>query len=73
MSRPVAPVEIREQTIREIARNEGFTSASLYCSRDAFKADISASFARSHPNALKTCYLGGLHSGRFLPGEVLYP
>lgn len=63
------PAEIREQTLREIARKEGFTSATLYCSRDAFKANISASFARSHPNALPTCLLGGLLSGSFFPGD----
>jgi len=67
------PAAVREQALREIARKEGFTSAALYCSRDAFKANNSASFARAHPNALETCYLGGLQSGKFLPGEALYP
>ena len=59
------PTAERERVLRSIAAKEGFTQADLYCSREAFEANMSASYARSHPGALDRCFLGRLEKGSF--------
>ena len=67
------PISVREAALREIAKIEDLTKASLYSTKEAFKANNSEWFAKMHPDAMKTGYLGALESGRFIPGETLYP
>ena len=67
------PVSRRAVIVKEIARREKFTSVNLYCSRDAFSANFSSSFAEGHPDALRTCLLGTLLGGEFIPGESVFP
>jgi hypothetical protein len=66
------PIPAREAALREIAKIEDLTIASLYSTKDAFKANNSDRFARRHPDAMKTGYLGALEGGVFVPGEALY-
>lgn len=42
-------------------------------SREAQRANMSASFAEQHPDAMRTCYLGDGKGGEFQPGERIYP
>lgn len=67
------PAELREKNFHEIAKKEGLDNVSFYSSEDAYKANISASFAKSHPNALRNGFLGSLQNGKFIAGETLYP
>ncbi len=68
------PKELRGSTLRQIAVKEGFAQADLYSTEDAFKANASASYLKTHPNALKKGFLGSLNQdGTFTPGETLYP
>ena len=65
---------VRETTFKAIAEKEGFTHGALYSTTDAYKADDSTSFLKSHPNAIREGFLGSLEeSGLFTPAEVLYP
>jgi hypothetical protein len=66
-------VDIREAALRKIMSKEEMQQASLYCSEDAMHAHFSAAFAQSHPDALSTCFLGGISSGQFVAGESIYP
>lgn len=59
------PRNIRESVLRRIAKKEGFTQATLYCTMEAYKANMSASYLKAHPNALKKGYLGSLKDGKF--------
>lgn len=52
------PTEEREKTLRKIIKKEGFVSAALYSTEDAYKANSSESFSKANPNALKNGYLG---------------
>ena len=52
------PKEERESTLREIIKKEGFVSAALYSTEEAYKANSSESFSKAHPDALKNGYLG---------------
>ena len=67
------PISVREAALREIAKIEDLAKASLYSTKEAFKANNSEWFAKMHPEAMKTGYLGALEGGRFIPGETLYP
>ena len=67
------PVKKREQIARAISEREKLDDIALYSTRDAYKANMSASFLRSHPDALKQGYLGSLNEGGFMPGEELNP
>lgn len=66
------PAAERESTLRAIMAKENLSEAKLYCSEEAKKANSSASFAASHPNAMKTCFLGSIRDDAFTPGEALY-
>ena len=66
------PAAERESTLRTIMTREGFSRADLYCSEEAKRANSSSSYAASHPNALKTCFMGSIQDGAFTPGEALY-
>ena len=62
------PQDTREKTIQSIAKKEGLSEVSLYCTEDAFKANFSSSFLAEHPNALEDGYLGILKKdGTFNP------
>ncbi len=61
----VTPLNIRESVLKRIAIKEGFLEASLYCTREAYQANLSSSFAAAHPNALKEGYLGHFKDGKF--------
>jgi hypothetical protein len=67
------PAKTREEIARKIARKEGFSQVSLYCTEEAYKADNSESFSKAHPGAMKRGFLGMIQDGKFIPGEVLYP
>ncbi|CAM4134746.1 hypothetical protein AQBE111736_01650 [Aquirufa beregesia] len=56
-SKKIPKVE-RERTLRKIIKKEGFVSAVLYSTEDAYKANSSESFSKAHPNAFKNGYLG---------------
>lgn len=67
------PVETREVVLRAIAAKEGLDDVSLYSSEEAYKANVSASFQKSHPDALQNGFLGMLREGKFTAGETLFP
>lgn len=48
----------REDFAEAVASKEGLAWVTLYCSREAFRANYSSSFSESHPGALESCYLG---------------
>lgn len=52
------PIKICESILKSIAEIEGFTEASLYCTREAYQANLSSSYSEAHPNALEEGYLG---------------
>ena len=61
------PKEERENTLRKIIKKEGFVSAALYSTEDAYKANSSESFSKANPNALKNGYLGQItEKGEFI-------
>jgi len=59
------PTKVCESVLKCIAEKEGFTEASLYCTREAYQANLSSSYSEAHPNALKEGYLGHLKEGKF--------
>lgn len=67
------PVTQRESTFRAIAKKEGLHNISFYSIENAYKANVSASFAKSHPNAMRNGFLGMIQGGKFIAGETLYP
>lgn len=67
------PVEKRKEVARAICYQENLDDITLYSTRDAYAANNSASFLKSHPDALKEGYLGSFREGKFTPGEKLYP
>jgi RNA polymerase subunit RPABC4/transcription elongation factor Spt4 len=66
--------EKRELAFKKIMEKENFLQASFYNKEEAYKANMSESFLKSHPNALKNGFLGSVDEyGTFTPGEFLYP
>ena len=61
----VTPISIRESVLKRIAVKEGYLEASLYCTLEAYQANLSSSYAETHPNAFKEGYLGSLKEGKF--------
>lgn len=55
----------REKIIKKIIEKENFTQADLYCTREAFEANMNSSYSESHPNALKNGYLGSVRDNKF--------
>jgi hypothetical protein len=55
----------RESVFRRIAAREGLLTAAFYSNKEAYKADASESYARSHPSALKRGFTGLLIDGKF--------
>lgn len=55
------PKELRESTLRKILLKEGFSSAMLYSTEEAYKANSSESFSKTHPDAMKKGYLGQIN------------
>jgi len=67
------PVKTREAVFRAIAAKEGINDVTFYTTEEAYKANISASFARTHPDAMQKGLLGILQGGVFTAGESRYP
>lgn len=63
------PKDIREATLRQICQREGFVGAALYSTEEAYKANVSASYAQNNPGALKAGFLGSLRDGSFTAAE----
>ena len=66
------PADRREKLARAICKHERLDDIDLYSTKEAQKANLSASYAESHPDALREGFLGSLKDGTFLAGEV-YP
>jgi hypothetical protein len=47
-----------ENSLRAIIKKEGFVSAMLYSTEDAYRANMSESFSKAHPEAMEVGYLG---------------
>jgi hypothetical protein len=54
-------------TARAIADRENVREVALYRTEAAFRANVSASFAREHPTAMADGYLGRWDNGTFYP------
>ena len=68
------PAQQREDVFRRIANREGLLTAAFYSSAEAYEADRSEAYAKSHPSALRKGSTGLLMwTGQFTPGEVLHP
>ena len=68
------PVKTREAVFGAIAAKEGINDMSFfYSTEEAYKANFSASFARTHPDAMRKGFLGMLQGGVFTAGESSYP
>jgi hypothetical protein len=50
----------REKAFRGIMDVEGWVSISAYSTEEAYKANSSESFSKTHPNAIKDGFLGGI-------------
>ena len=59
------PIEMRESIARKIAEAEHLSRLSLYSTADAYKANMSKSYSKAHPNALRDGFLGSLQGGDF--------
>jgi len=64
---PDSPESELGDIAKAIAQKEGFTQIAMYCLEDAYHANMSGSFAESHPTALKDGYLGSYANGVFTP------
>jgi len=53
------PIPQREALLKYVMEVENLTEASLYCSAEAYRADLSERYARTHPRA-RLCSLGGI-------------
>jgi hypothetical protein len=62
---PDTSAVLLEGTARLIAQREGADNVGLYATDEARQANMSASFAESHPGALEAGYLGELRDGAF--------
>ena len=58
------PADSIETSLREISRIIEADEIFLYCSKEAQRANYSASFAESHPDA-SSCFLGTFKNGSF--------
>jgi len=56
-----------ESVARRIADIERVGTVSLYKTKDAHRANMSASFAKANPNAMAEGYLGMLQDDEFIP------
>jgi hypothetical protein len=61
------PLSKLSKAAENIAAKEGFDIMALYCTREAFMANRSASYSESHPHALKEGLLGDFKDGKFSP------
>ncbi|MFC1601435.1 hypothetical protein ACFL34_03715 [Candidatus Sumerlaeota bacterium] len=66
------PATTRESVARAIAKQDRLKDASFFSTRDAYQANMSASYLRSHPDAMKKGFLGSLRNGKFIAAEDLY-
>ena len=64
---PSTPTAKRESVARSIATKEGFVTVYLYRTREAYEANMSSSYAKAHPDALKSGFLGSLEGDKFMP------
>jgi hypothetical protein len=59
------PKRLVFETLRKILAKEGFGQGNIYSTVEAFQAEMSAIFAKAHPDALKTGHIGGILEGDF--------
>ena len=63
----------REDLLRTIAGEEGFTVAFYFSTKEAVEAHRAIDRGTEEVNALRAGFLGRLTRGEFTPGEELYP
>jgi hypothetical protein len=63
---PNTPDDVRQEIFEAILEAEGGDEGSLYCSENAYKADLSADFLEANPGA-DQCTLGVAMDGVFHP------
>lgn len=59
------PAAERERIMRIVAYREKFSSGTLYCTREAEKANFDEEYSKAHPSALKQGLLGSFENGVF--------
>ena len=52
-----------ESLIKQIAKKENFYEMYLYCTREAYEANMSESYSKAHPGALQDGFLGIIENG----------
>ena len=62
-------IEIRETTLRKILKKEGFISAALYSTEEAYQANSSEAYRKEHPDALRNGYLGQINENGVFVGK----
>lgn len=70
--RSTSPAEI-EQLAIDICQQENIDDIFLYCTEEAYEANLDGRYYEAHPNALRDGYLGSLSNGNFIAGSQLYP
>jgi hypothetical protein len=60
----------RERIARRIAAQESLEDVTLYCTQEAYEANMSYSYDEAHPGAFRKGFLGKLEDGTFRAGEV---
>lgn len=70
-------MEKREQIAHTICKQEYLDDICLYSTLDAYEANMSALYLKSHPDALEIGFLGFISGEstdyKFVAGEVLFP
>lgn len=64
---------MREPIARKIAEAESLASLRLYSTEEAYKPNISQSYSKAYPNALRQGFMGLLEGGDLTAGETLFP
>lgn len=67
------PSDRLEFIAHQITKAENLSSLNLYCTEEAYEANMSESTLKSHPNALRNGFLGMMQGGQFIAGEMLNP
>ena len=61
----------RESVARQIANKENISRLTLYSTREAYEANVSESYARANPDALRNGLLGALRDDSWTPAEQM--
>lgn len=67
------PADEIEQLAIDICIQENLDDVCLYCTEEAFEANLNMNYSEAHPNALRDGFLGSLNNGSFAAGNQLYP